>query len=157
MVIDRDNYTEGNKAMASVLLLYYQVITGGGIFADETVYVDPEDFEGFNYLDVKVKDGNELEISEKLLREGAVVYLLCDLNDMVSEFDEDYLDQILTQKIISAFENGLLSAVNGADNLVKLVRDSNYQLDYDKYRDLLDSIYEKYVVGNFRQLISKNT
>ena len=51
MVIDKDNCHIGNKAMASVLLLYYHLIKEGGFTNDQTIYIDPDDFNGFKYID----------------------------------------------------------------------------------------------------------
>ncbi len=84
MIINDDNYIEGNKAVASALLLYYHLATEGCFCGDETVYIDPLLFNGFRYLNVVVEESHHPEINEKFLREAAIIYLLCDLNDMIS-------------------------------------------------------------------------
>ena len=79
----------GNRAMASVLLLYYHLMREGGITNDQTVYIVSEDFNASDFVDVEVEDG--LEIDQKLIREGACLSLLCDLNDLIGEYGADYL------------------------------------------------------------------
>ncbi len=47
MRIDELNYEYGNKAMSSVLLLYYHLVSSGGFSGDETVYLDQDSFDGY--------------------------------------------------------------------------------------------------------------
>ena len=151
MIIDSDNVHLGNEAMASVLLLYYHITKADGISNDETVYVEQR-FNPYDYLDVQVADGESGEIDELLIRQGSVVFLLCDLNDMVSEYDDSYLDQIITQRILSACENGLMDSIPESKNIVKLIQ-SSYGFDYGKYHELLDSIYQRYIKKTFSNLV----
>jgi hypothetical protein len=152
MQINQDNYLLGNDAMASVLLLYYQIVTGGGISHDETVYIEHR-FNAYEYLNVEVDEQLQVDISQKLIREGAVVFLLCDLNDMIAAYDDSYLDERITQKIIKARENGLLSSVPDAEELIDLVT-HKIDFDYEVYKRIMDDIYTKYVLGTFRKLSS---
>ncbi len=55
MRIDADNPYQGHDAMASVLLLYYQIVMSGGIYNDETVCIHPQRFNGFDFLDVAIQ------------------------------------------------------------------------------------------------------
>ncbi len=64
MIIDETNYEIGNKAMASVLLLYYHLLDEGGITNDQTVYIDPNDFNGFDFINLELKA--DYELNEKL-------------------------------------------------------------------------------------------
>ena len=153
MKIGAENTMKGNEAMASVLLLYYQIVSGGGISNDETVYLDPEKFNAFDFLQVEVEESYSPEIDEKLIRQGAVIYLLCDLNDMISEHDDCYLSQDITKKIFSAADEGKMSSVPEAIELIELVSVSEETLDYGVYHELRDRIYKKYVLGTFRGLV----
>lgn len=139
--------------MASVLLLYYQIASGGGISNDETVYLDPDKFNGFDFLQVEVEERYSPEIDEKLIRQGAVVYLLCDLNDMISEYDDCYLSQDITKKILSAASEGKLSSLPEANDIIELVSVSEEALNYETYHEQLDHIYRKYVLGAFNRFV----
>lgn len=97
--------------MASVLLLYYHLMREGTLGCDCTVYIDPADFDGFSYLDVDVSDDYSPDIEQKLLREGAVVYLLCDLDDTLLEHGVDYLEADYTKRIIAEFDKGRMSCI----------------------------------------------
>lgn len=44
------------------------------------------------------------DVDQTLIRQGAVIYLLSDLNDMMRDCDADYLEQPCTQKIRRALE-----------------------------------------------------
>ena len=82
-VIGLDNCSAGNRAMASVLLLYFHLLREGGITNDQAVYIDADDFDPFAYASVEVAPELDPEIDQALLREGAVVFLLCDLYDVI--------------------------------------------------------------------------
>jgi len=152
MIIDKSNYSIGNTAMASVLLLYYHLLSEGNITNNKTTYIDLEDFDGFSFLDVNVVD-DKLDIDVEMIKEGAVIYLLCDLNDMILEYKDHYLTQPLTKKIINEIESKISKNVPEADEIILLVSSGYKQMDYSKYTLLLSNIYKKYVFGRFKNLV----
>lgn len=152
MHITPDLFPTANRAMASVLLLYYHLLREGGITNDQTVYLDPAHFNALEYLDVTVDASGVGEIDAPLLREGAVVFLLCDLNDVVSEHEDDYLQWPFTQAIVQAHAFGRLAAVPEAALVIAQVERGIAHLDMARYRALLQGIYEKYVVGRWKAL-----
>ncbi|WP_321393722.1 hypothetical protein [uncultured Desulfuromusa sp.] len=150
-----ENCHVGNKAIASVLLLYYHLIIEGRFCNDETIYLDQNDFDGFSYLNVTVEESQKSEISESLLREGAIIYLLCDLNDMVSEHEESFLSFELTQKIISEYKSKKMSAITEVGNIFKLFEVQETEFNFNKFNEELSTIFEKYVLGTFKALVEK--
>lgn len=157
MIINSENYQIGNKAMASVLLLYYHLINEGGFMHSQTVYIDPAHFDGFDFLDVRVdEDKDSAGIDESLLREGAVIYVLCCLNDMIAEYDNDYLEQELTKKIIKTYEEKKLIAINETEELFDILKVSKDRLDYKTYGKCLSRIYKTYVLGRFEKIVSQH-
>ncbi len=156
MIIDNTNYEIGNKAMASVLLLYYHLLDEGGITNGQTVYLDPKDFNGFDYLGVEViENTNEsLDLDEALIREGAIIYLLCDLDDIIGEYDEDFHSQPFTKKIIEALKNHENSPIPEVAALLKHVSVAESDFNYAAYNQILQSIYRKYVHGFFTKKLA---
>lgn len=158
MIININNIDKGNKAMASVLLLYYHLAQEKGFNHAETVYIDPNNFDGFSYLQVTVQeDANmSLDIDEKLLREGAIIYLLCDLNDSICDFDEDYLKDEYNLKIVKEFKSGNMSAIPEVSVLfAEILNIPEGKINYETYSNILSNIYIKYVVNRFNQLGNK--
>lgn len=153
MRIDFDNCQVGNRAIASVLVLYYHLLREGGITHDQTTFVDADDFDAFAFVDVEVADDVSPEIDQALLREGSAVYLLCDLNDCVAEFGDDYLAQPLMRRIIEACERGALAAVPEAGEIVALVRRGDPALDAAELAHRLDAVYDRYVVARMRDIV----
>ena len=153
MKIGAENTMIGNEAMASILLLYYHIASNGGISNDETVYLDPDKFNGFDFLQVEVEECCSLEIDERLIQQGAVVYLLCELNDMISEYEDCYLRQDITKKILIAADEGKFSSLPEANELVELVSVSEEALNYETYQELRDHIYRKYVLDIFNRFV----
>jgi len=154
MKIDKANYEQGNKAMASVLLLYYHITSGGGFSGDETIFIDPSVFDGYSFLDVVVTDGYEVDIDQKLIREGAVIYLLCDLNDMLSEYEDGFLKQPITIKILEAYKEGKLTAISETEQLFSLFNVPEQDFDFKSYIEIMHVIVHKYIVGAFNELAS---
>lgn len=152
MIINDENYMEGNNALASVLLLYYHLAIDGCFCGDETVYIAPELFEGFRFLDVVVEESYQPEIDEDLLREAAVIYLLCDLNDMITEHEESFRHCEFTRKIIEAYNAGRMSAIPEVDEIFTLLESSETDFDFERYSGILREIYSKYVLSTFSHL-----
>ena len=155
MVIGEKNYQIGNRALASVLLLYYHLLHEGGITSDQTVYLDRNDFDGFSFIDTRVNESKmSLDIDEHLIREGAEIYLLCELNDMVGEFEEDFLSHEFTRKIIESLYKREIKAVPEIDDIINLVLAGEKALDYSEYNSKLVFIYRAYVYSRFKSFLS---
>jgi hypothetical protein len=150
MLIGPDDARIGNRAMASVLLLYYHLLREGGITGDQTVYLDPDVFDGLDFLDVEVAPVHDGEIDQQLLREGAVVCVLCDLNDQVVEYEHNFLQQPLVRRVLEAHAQGRLRAVPEADAVVTLLMAGEQAFDDSRYRDLLAQVFHRRVVARMR-------
>ncbi|WP_018605285.1 hypothetical protein [Uliginosibacterium gangwonense] len=151
MLIHLANSSVGNRAMASVLLLYYHLLKEGGFGHVVTAHVAPDDFNGFDFLDVRVAPN--LGIDEKWLREGAVIYVLCELNDIVLEHDVSPLALQFIQKIAGLFKEGKLAAIPECGGVVEQVRADAMAFDLAAYQQVLAVIFERYVVGRMRAIL----
>lgn len=129
MHITPDQYPAANRAVASVLLLYYHLLREGGFTNDQTVYLDAVHFNALDYVDVTVDEAGAGDIDAPLLREGAVVCLLCDLDDMVGEHEENYLQWPFTQAIVQANAQGRLAAMPEAALVIAQVELGIQHLD----------------------------
>lgn len=155
MFIDTENSMQGNKAIASVLLLYYHLLREGGITHDQTIYVDPKDFNAFEYVKVEVDRDQRREIDQDFLRRGAVISLLCELNDMITDYEDDYLSQPFTTRIFEALGKEAFEAVPEVPKILETVRKSEANLDYEELQSMLKAVFEKYVVREFKALASR--
>jgi hypothetical protein len=151
-IVISENTDQGNKAMASVLLLFYHLSEGGGFISSETVYIDPAVFNGFDYVDVSVTSQNRNEICEKLLREGAVIYLICELNDMISERDYECPKLSFTKDIVNLLKRKAIRIIPELAHLLRLFDDTEAGFDYKKYHSSLEIIFTKYVLATFKNL-----
>ena len=152
ITIDGSNLKRGNAAMASILLLYYHLLEDGGFTHEQTIYLNDQDFDGFYFLEVKVCQ-YQAEINQQLLREGAIIYLLCDLNDVVSNYPHDFLSQPYTKKIMKHYTAGKMRAIRETEELFSLFKLSDTDFNYVKYQNILRQIYTRYVVARFQNMI----
>lgn len=156
MIIDDTNFEIGNKATASVLQLYYHLLDEGGITNDQTIYIDSNDFNGFDFLNFKINENTNvnLDLDEELIKEGAIIYLLCDLNDIICEYDEDFHSQSKTKKIIDVF-NGLEQlSIPETELLINQISVREMEFNYSKYNEILQDIYKRYVYGFFKKKLA---
>ena len=142
----------GNNATAAVLLLYYHMATCGGFTNDETVYIDQSIFDGKRFVDVVVEEDQKNEIDQEFLRQGAIIFLLCDLNDIIDQCEDWYLSHEETKEILSLYDQGKMSAIPEVSELISLLKVPEIELDYESYSEILSIIYEKYVLGAFARL-----
>ena len=154
MIIDSDNYAIGNRAMASVFLLYYHMIQDGGFTNDQTVYSNSVDVDLSSLIDVQCEKDHSGEIDDTLIREGVVISLLCDLDDMIAEYEEDYQLQPYTKSIISKLRGRVFNDVPESKDLVDMVAGGIDTFSYDDYREMLIVIYEKYVFSYWTRVTS---
>lgn len=158
MIIDNLNYEIGNRAIAWILLLYYHLLDEGGITHDQTVYLNQNDFNGFDFLDIEVRnpENMSLGLDEKLIKEGSIIYLLCELNDMITEYERDYNSQPFTQKICKALKLYKNTPIPEVGLLLKQVLVAESEFNFSAYNEILQDIYKKYVHGFFaHKLASK--
>jgi hypothetical protein len=153
MLIAADNAPQGNRAMAWVLLLYYHLLREGGFTHDQTVYVDAGEFNAFEYVAAQVAPGQQIEINQRLIRQGAVIYLLCELNDLVSEFEEDYLQHPYAQRLLGALRSDpAKTAVPEVSDIVQLVSAGLTPDDSTALQGVLQKVFDTYVVQAFNGL-----
>ena len=154
MKISKANVEIGNQAMASALLLYYHLLIEGGITHDQTVYINPDHFDGFSFLTVCVEEN--LEIDETFLREASVIRLLCDLNDMIDEYENDFWMQPISKQIVNAYKKGSFSSIPETKELFSEILKKE-SFDYKRYRLILDKIFRDYVMGRFKMLTNSSS
>lgn len=152
MIINDKNTMEGNRAVASALLLYYHLAEEGCFCGDETVYIDPNLFDGFKYLDVVVEEAHNPEINEKLLREAAIIFLLCDLNDVITEHEDYFHSSDITKRFVAAFKAGSMTAIPEVEGIINLLQNSEAHFDFESYSKMLQAIHSKYILGTFKSL-----
>jgi hypothetical protein len=154
MLIGFDQAMSANRAMAAVLLLHYHLLREGGVSHDQTVYIDADHFDPFVWLDVELTAELAVDVDADLLREGAVIHLLCDLNDAVADFDADCLAQPLVARIFAAWRDGRLSAIPEAGDVVAMVAACRDGLDYPLLAERLAGIYQRHVVASMQAMLN---
>lgn len=157
MLIESSNAHQGNRAMAWVLLLYYHLLREGGITHDQTVYVDADEFNAFEYVAVEVTPEMQGEIDQSLIRRGAVICLLCELNDMVTEYEDSYLEQPFTQRVLDALASeSAMAAIPEVSEIIRAVSRPQAPLDYAAFQALLQQVFATYVIQAFQTLSACN-
>ena len=154
LIIEFEDCLAGNKAVAAVLLLYYHLAREGGFTNDQTVYLAETDFDPFLYLNVIVAEDLKNEIDETLLREGSVIYLLCELNDLVAEYEGDFMWQPSVRQILGALANAW-QVIPEVASIVQEVSLGESRLNFTSLGVKLQSVYENYVVRSFQDLSGK--
>jgi hypothetical protein len=129
----------------------------GGFTNDQTVYVDSEEFNAFEYVAVEVSPDQQSEIDQKLIQRGAVIYLLCELNDMVADYEADNLNQPFTQRVLSALASAsAVAAIPEVAEISEEVSKVQAPLDYSVFQGMLRKVFTTYVVEEFRALAARN-
>lgn len=147
MKINIENVELGNRAMAQVLLLFYHLLREGGITHDQTVYLDLEQFDPFKFLDVQVENqGTKLDIDETLLRDGAFITMIIHLDDMVCEFEDDFLAHKFTRKILDKLRANKKSLPKEGDSILKLYETPESQFNYPEFQIIKQQLFEFHVV-----------
>jgi len=151
MLIDSGNLEIGNDAMASVLLLYFHLLREGGITNDQTTYIALR-FDGFDFLDVHVAEEG-LDIDRQLIREGAVVSLLCDLKDIVSENEDHFLSEPYVKRLLTAHVHGRLAANPEVRSIVEMLQLGEAAFPHANFNAALADVFDRYVVARIRSML----
>lgn len=149
--------------MAWVWLLYYFILKEGGITHSQTVYGDGFGFDPFVLCTVEVDDELAGEMDASLIQEGAIVHMLCDLNDWL---DNDVIDQPMLEEVVSFLEYpyvkrmllaqkaGHLSAIPEFGEILQLLSVKHPVFPYEPYKKLLDTIVDRYVRGRWAAVLA---
>lgn len=152
------DYMKASMAKAAVLLIYTDLIQEGGCFGIDSTAAIPaveyfEEFNGFNFLNcTAIHEGHCTAKVLDLIREGAVIFLLCDLSDSMGMYEEDYLMHPHVQNIIKAYNDGLLDVIPETKELFALLEVPKKQLKWPEFINLNKAIYNKYVLGWFDRI-----
>lgn len=147
----------GHRAIAWILLLYYHLLREDGITHDQTVYVDAEEFNAFESIALEVALDQQGEIDQQFIRRGAAIYLLCELNDMVTDYEADYLEQPFTQRVLNALASeAVRAAIADVSEIVKTVSRVQAPLDNAVFQSMLQEVFTTYVVQEFKTLAAHN-
>lgn len=152
MEINSENYSIGNKAMSNVLLLYFHILSEKGITNDQTVYLDSESFDPDLLINVVVCDSESADIDQSLIREGVVIYWLCELNDAVSEYDDSFHDYPYFNEVFKKLElvRDLYPEISDVLDQIS-VKES--KVDYKQYNHSLSVAVRKYVFERMQNLV----
>jgi hypothetical protein len=156
LIINKDNFDVGNKAVAAILLLYYHLLLEGGFTNDQNVYLSDMEFDGFAFINTRVLVNGESGIDELLINQGAAIYLLCELNDQIINYEDDFLSQPYTQKIISFYQSNSQYFFFEFAEVMQLVLSGESGFDYAVYKVQLAKIYKKYVVEKLHTLCNES-
>jgi hypothetical protein len=154
LFINEDNLQVGNKAIAAILLLYYHLLKEGGFTNDQTVYLSDMDFDGFTFINTRVLLNCESGIDELLINEGAAIYLICDLNDQIIDYEDNFLEQPFTQRIIAFHKANSQYFNSECSEIIQYVLSDKF--NYEVYKFQLANIYKKYVVDKLQTLCQQS-
>lgn len=154
MRITMDNCKLGNEAMAWYLLLYYQLITEKGFSGgDMTVYLDPDRIDPFDFLNSEIDDNLEIDI--EIINQGSIIYLLCDLYDVLIEYEdnEEYKLNYYYKKIYKSTNEGLFTKIPEVLPLIKALHENENGKLLNSIYEQFNDIYKKYVYNKIKILI----
>ncbi|NVJ98437.1 MAG: hypothetical protein HWE25_09810 [Alphaproteobacteria bacterium] len=145
MKISRENCELGFQATAAILLLYRELAHAGKIENDEGVYLQICNVDPFDCANIDIDDDLADEIDEEFIRCGGAVALLCELNDIISENEDDFLQHPLLGKILGTFRAGNVSRIEQISQIVELFNVSEMEFNFARFRQILDAALNRFV------------
>lgn len=142
--INQENYPVAIAAIRDILYMYYDLVESYEGFGHniETGNFDPIFFADCYLFEPK---GSTFGIDVNVLHEGSAVGILCKFSDFWDDHgtapEGEFASEV--KRILS---EGRLDHLPLAEKTIKLA----FQ-DEEKFRDLLDEAYEKYVVQFFKK------
>lgn len=159
MKIDWNNFElnqQTTKVCKDIIWLYKDLLDEGGFTHNNIWQVGVVDSA---YLNIIISDNEDFKINEKLLRQGAFIYLVCELNDLL--YEENYTlqtQQELTEKLSTVSflndEKKLIEVALEAMEKRITIWDNNSSIK--EFQHLSTYFYMTYVVKYFDELIKKN-
>ncbi len=146
--INQENYPVAINAIRDILYMYYDLVESYKGFGHniETGSFDPIFFADCYLFEPQ---GITFGIDVNVLHEGSAVAILCKFSDYWDEHgavpEGEFALEV--KRILS---EGRLDHLPLAEQAIKLAFE-----DEDRFRDLLDEAYEKYVVQFFKRLADK--
>ncbi len=156
MIIDESTYDKGLNAMMYATFFYYQLLAEGSFSCGQTSYWLWEDYTCWELLDITLNEPVNVSfgIDENFLREAAVVYILCMLANTIYELDEDEFLRNADSTINTLKTKGLI-LIPEVSRLLDCLPPVADKIILDKYRYIMNEIFNKYVRGRFARLIAQ--
>jgi hypothetical protein len=143
--INEENYPNAISAIRDILYMYYDLKGSEGFFHN----TDTGSFDPLSYADCYLSEppGKSFGIDVGLLHEGAMVAILCRLSDYWDEIGELPENENFVDDARHMLSEGRFDHLPLAERTIATAFRSE-----DEFRDLLDQIYQGYVVERFRKL-----
>ena len=153
MEINSENYSVGNKAMANVLLLYFHILSEGGITNDQTVYLDTDSFDPYALVNATVSEGASVDIDQALIRQGAMVYWVCEINDIVGEYDDSFHSHPYFTEVFENLKEHCSAIYPEVTSLLELLAAEEDDLNYQQYNSAIKAVFKKYVFERMQSIV----
>ena len=153
--INIDNCEIGNQAMAQVLLLYFHILAEKGITNDQTAYLDRDHFDPQALISVEVGDSVSMDIDQSLLREGAMIYWLCELNDVVGEYEDSFHSHPYFNMVQEQLKNQCASDFPELSDVLNSLACDESKVDFAQYQSSISLVVRKYVFERMQNLVGQ--
>ena len=143
--INQENYPVAINAIRDILYMYYDLVESYEGFGHN---IDTGNFDPIFFADCYLfePEGVTFGINVNVLHEGSAVAILCWLSDFWDDHETSPEGEF-SSEVKRILTEGRLDHLPLAEQAVKLAFE-----DEEKFRDLLDEAYEKYVVQFFKRL-----
>ena len=143
--INQENYPAAIDAIRDILYMYYDLVESYEGFGHniETGNFDPIFFADCYLFE---PEGTTFGINVNVLHEGSAVAILCRFSDYWDDNGTIPEDKFALE-VKRILAEGRLDHLPLAEQTIKLAFE-----DEEKFRDLLDEAYEKYVTQFFKRL-----
>lgn len=137
--------------MAASLLLYFHIARENGITNDQTIYLDSFDLNPFDLINIEFDKEILVDIDQDLVQKGAIISLICDLDDLISNYEDDFKSQEQFNKLYNALFS-VKDKVPGLRKLLSILWLDENNFDYSTYKQVLNEIVQKEVFSKFTEL-----
>lgn len=146
--INEENYSVAIAAIRDILYMYYDLVESYEGFGHN---IEIGSFDPIFFVDCYLFEpkGCSFGIDVNILHEGSAVGILCKLSDFWDEHQTQPEGKFALE-VKQILSESRLDHLPLAEKAIKLAFE-----DEEKFRDLLDEVYEKYVVQFFKQLSGK--
>lgn len=149
MIIDQSNCEVGRGAMMHAVFFYYQLLNEGGFSSGQTSYWLFEKYTVWEILDIVVNEpkGVSLGIDQTFIREAALIYILCMLENYYCEFEPSEFPTENEKEYMILQQKGLVLIPE-----LSLVLEAIKSTDPILFKNASETIFSKYVRGRFVRL-----
>ena len=104
-------------------------------------------------VNATVSEDVSVDIDQALIRQGAMVYWVCEINDVVGEYDDSFHSHPYFTEVFEKLKQHCSAVYPEVASLLGLLAVEEDCLNYQQYNSAIKAVFKKYVFERMQSIV----